>query len=311
MYKIFSRYAHIRQADISMSDSPERKHIKQVAAKGIKARGKISIGRIVQIANQTQVSFDFGNWIPISKSILKKVLLGMVGLGATGALIISIVFIIHPDRYYALQGFFLLAGKQYDEANAAFDKAIEIKPDSGPGWGGRITLQGELKQYNEALNSLDKFIKVTPNSDKLDNLWELWGWRVFFLYKVKRFDEALIYLDKSLEQKPNNHENLFVRAVVLDALQRYEEAIETLEKAIKVKPDSPANWKLKRFILIKMKRFNEALDPANKAIQIEPNSAENWRERAIILMNLGRYDEAVKSFRRARQSDPLYEQGSN
>jgi tetratricopeptide (TPR) repeat protein len=294
-----------------MSNSPDPKHIKQVAAKGIKALGNISIGKIVQIANQIQVSFDFGNWIPISKSTLKKVLLGIVGLGATGVLIISIFFIIHPDRYYALQGFLLLAGKQYDEANAAFDKAIEMRPDSGSGWGGRIWLQGELKQYNEALNSLDKFIKVTPNIDKLDNLWELWGWRGFLLYKVKRFDEALIYLDKSLEQKPNNHKYLFLRAVVLEALQRDKEAIDALEKAIKVKPNFSDNWELKRMILIKLKRYNEALDSANKAIQLEPNSADNWGERAIILMNLGRGDEAVKSFRKAIQIDPLYESGSN
>jgi protein O-GlcNAc transferase len=52
---------------------------------------------------------------------------------------------------YANRGKSLNLLKRYEEASAAYDKALTIKPDSVEAWLGRGNIYAELKHYDEAL----------------------------------------------------------------------------------------------------------------------------------------------------------------
>ena len=46
--------------------------------------------------------------------------------------------------------------KRYDEAFAAYDKALALKPDLAEAWLGRGNVFTELKRYDEAFAAYDK-----------------------------------------------------------------------------------------------------------------------------------------------------------
>ena len=53
--------------------------------------------------------------------------------------------------------------KGYDEALAAYDKAIAFKPDLAGGWLGRGNVFLHLKDYDEALAAYDKALALKPD----------------------------------------------------------------------------------------------------------------------------------------------------
>lgn len=52
---------------------------------------------------------------------------------------------------------------RYEEALAAYDKALEIKPDFHLAWYNRGNALGSLERYEEALISYDKALEFNPD----------------------------------------------------------------------------------------------------------------------------------------------------
>ena len=52
--------------------------------------------------------------------------------------------------------------KRYDEAFAAYDKALALKPDLAEAWLGRGNVFTELKRYDEAFAAYDKAFSLKP-----------------------------------------------------------------------------------------------------------------------------------------------------
>ena len=53
--------------------------------------------------------------------------------------------------------------KRYDEAFAAYDKALSLKPDLEGAWLGRGNVFFELKRYDEAFAAYDKALLLKPD----------------------------------------------------------------------------------------------------------------------------------------------------
>ena len=53
--------------------------------------------------------------------------------------------------------------KQYSEAIADYDKAIELDPNFAAAYTNRGTAKAQLKQYSEAIADYDKAIELDPN----------------------------------------------------------------------------------------------------------------------------------------------------
>ena len=58
---------------------------------------------------------------------------------------------------------FSLKLKRYDEAFAAYDKALALKPDLAEAWLGRGNVFTELKRYDEAFAAYDKALALKPD----------------------------------------------------------------------------------------------------------------------------------------------------
>ena len=53
--------------------------------------------------------------------------------------------------------------KRYDEANSAYDKALELAPDLASAWLGRGNLLSDLQRYDDALAAYDKALSLEPD----------------------------------------------------------------------------------------------------------------------------------------------------
>ncbi|MEG4203868.1 tetratricopeptide repeat protein [Microcoleus sp. Pol7_A1] len=237
------------------------------------------------------------------RSIIQKSLFAIAGLGTLAAVIIAVMLVLNPDRFYALKGLVLMLLKQNHEARQACDKAIEIKQDSGPGWSCQVWLPLVLGQYNDVVINSEQIIKLFPDDP---NLWEFWKWRGFALMELKRYDEALLSLNQSLQLKSDDADTQLFNCRTLYNLQQYDAALQSCNRSLEVK-GLYSTLELKSLILLKLRRYEEALSSYNLVIQINPNDSEIWNNRGIALENLQRYKQAMRSFEQAIKIDPSNE----
>jgi protein O-GlcNAc transferase len=82
--------------------------------------------------------------------------------------------------------------KRYDDAFAAYDKALALRPDLENAWLGRGNSFLELGRYDDALAAYDKALALRPD---LENAWL--GRGNAFL-ELERYGDALAALDKAM-----------------------------------------------------------------------------------------------------------------
>ena len=200
--------------------------------------------------------------------------------------------------HWLVQGFILNELKQYENAIASYDKALEFKPDYHEAWYNRGSALYNLGRLEEAIASYDKALEIKPDKD------EAWHNRGYALDDLGRFEEAIASYDKALEIKPDNHEAWNNRGIALRKLGRLEEAIASYDKALEFKPDKDEAWNNRGIALGKLGRFEEAIASYDKALEIKPDYHEAWNNRGIALRKLGRLEEAIASYDKALEFKP-------
>ncbi|PIQ45261.1 MAG: hypothetical protein COW04_08475 [Deltaproteobacteria bacterium CG12_big_fil_rev_8_21_14_0_65_43_10] len=191
--------------------------------------------------------------------------------------------------------------KRYEEALRAFEKSIELKPDDAKSWMAKRNVLVELSRYDEAFRACDKAIELTPDDDKYPVALAFAN----NLAKLGRYDEALNALDKAIELCPDDKKYPVALGFAdkLADLGRYDEALNALDKAIELCPDDkkyPVALGLANN-LAKLGRYDEALNALDKAIKNVSIGDDVWgkawrRRKADILEKLGRHEEARQVF---------------
>ncbi len=136
------------------------------------------------------------------------------------------------------------------------------------------------RQYEEAIASYDKAVEIQPNLDAA------WNNRGFALDELGRNEEAIASYDKAVEIKPNKDEAWYNRGNALKNLGRYEEAIASYDKAVEIKPNKDAAWNNRGIALSELGRNEEAIASYNKAVEIQPNDELYLKNRDRILQLL-------------------------
>jgi tetratricopeptide (TPR) repeat protein len=139
------------------------------------------------------------------------------------------------DTYYAL-GVLRTAQLDFTGAEAAYQKAIELRPDWNWVYNGLGILMHTMGKYAEAEAAFRRAIELDPDWSRAYNDLAI------LLRLTGRLDEAEVNALRALELNPNavathnNYGNLLV------ALERYEEAENEYRVAIAHEPDHPAPY---------------------------------------------------------------------
>jgi len=205
---------------------------------------------------------------------------------------------VQASELWHKKGLIHAMGKEYEQAIASYDKALEIKPDDHDAWNYRGVALDDLGRFAEAIASYDKALEIKPDDH------EAWYGRGFALGNLGRFAEAIASFDRALEIKPDYHEAWNNRGIALGNLGRFEEEIASFDKALEFKPDDHQAWYNRGFALGNLGRFAEAIASYDKALEIKPDCHQAWYGRGFALGNLGRLEEAIASFDKALEFKP-------
>ncbi len=183
--------------------------------------------------------------------------------------------------------------KRNDEALAAYDKALSLKPDLAEAWLGRGNVFMDRKRHDDAFAAYDKALSLKPN------LEGAWLGRGDVLWNQKRYDDAFAAYDKALSLKPDLAEAWLGQGNALYRLRRLDEALAAYDKAIAQRPGLAEAGLGRANVFYNSKRHDEALAAYDKAIAQRPDLAEAWHKRGIIKVIRGDEKEGQKDCEQA------------
>lgn len=164
--------------------------------------------------------------------------------------------------------------------------------DAG-GWFLRGNALYEAMHYEDALAAYDHAIALRPDLlDARNNS----GTAAF---RLKRYDEALAAYDHVLEFQADHHHAHYGRSAALTRLGRYEEALAAADRAADLDPDFPHPHYGRVVALGLLGRSEEAAAAFDGAPNPRPGDAGGHITRGVALAVLHRYEEALRSFQRA------------
>jgi tetratricopeptide (TPR) repeat protein len=156
--------------------------------------------------------------------------------------------------------------KQYENAIADFDRAVELDTDYAWAVANRGHTYRLLERYEEALADFDRAIELNPEYN-----WAIIG-RGFTHQDMKRYKEALVDFNQVIELDADNAKAIAERGFTYWLLEQYE----------------------------------EALTDFSRAIELDANYTRAVTNRGSTYQMLGRYEEALADFDRAIELDADY-----
>ena len=160
--------------------------------------------------------------------------------------------------------------QRYEEAIAAYNQAIKIKPDYSEAWYAKAALLYQLQRYEEALVAYEKIIQLQPEEA---HAWFVRGW---ILGELQRFDTAVASYDKAIEIDGTLDEAWFYRGKTLEKWKRYEDAIASYDQAIQIKPNYPDAWYNKACCYAAQGNVPVAIETLQKAINLDRDRLKEY-----------------------------------
>ncbi|MBW4618240.1 MAG: tetratricopeptide repeat protein [Cyanosarcina radialis HA8281-LM2] len=164
--------------------------------------------------------------------------------------------------YYAST--LILLGR-YDRAVAISERALKINPNVPESWFYQGRALVELQRYPDAITAFDRAIAINSN------LAEAWAGKGLALNGLKQYRAALRSFDRALEIRSGLLEALLGKGKALQQLSRDREALAAFMDATNAFPDNAESWNLKGEVLFKLQRYEEAQESFNEALRIEPD----------------------------------------
>ncbi len=159
---------------------------------------------------------------------------------------------------------------RHDEAMAAYDEALTLRPDLADAQLGRGHTLFSLNRHDEALAAYDKALALKPD------LAEAWNGRGNILNGFKRHDEASTAFDKALAFKPGLVSAQLGRGNVFLSLDRWDEAMAAYDATLSVSPDLAEAWLGRGNVFSLLNRQDEAVTAYDAALSAKPDLAEAW-----------------------------------
>jgi tetratricopeptide (TPR) repeat protein len=188
---------------------------------------------------------------------------------------------------------------RYEEALAAYEKAIQLDPGYGIAYRMKGYTLHALKRDEEALAAYEQAIAL----DSTDA--GAYSGKGDVLYGLKRYEEALTTYEQALHVDPDFTQASNGQAIALLFLNREEEALAVYDHIIRSGDDPSYVWMAylnSGTLLASLSRYEESLAAFEAASRLEPDDASVWQHMGDVLTVLERSNEAKQAYERARQS---------
>ncbi|HEY7311653.1 MAG TPA: tetratricopeptide repeat protein [Gemmataceae bacterium] len=202
-----------------------------------------------------------------------------------------------PSLWVNLGGVLAPQGR-LPEAIAAFNKAIDLKPDYALAHYSLGIARMKGNDTDRGRKSLEEAIRLWPDfapaHEALGNL----------LARQREPAEAEKHLREAIRLKPNYADAHNDLANVLAMRGKPDEAIASYRTALKFAPNDAKIWKNLGEIQGRQARWEEAVDSFEKALRLDPNYAEVHNDLGFVRLQQRRPNEAVAALRKAVALQP-------
>jgi superkiller protein 3 len=222
------------------------------------------------------------------------------------------------------EGHELRESGHYEEALGAYERAIQLDPESADGWMGK----GDVLK---ALFKNDSDLSAPPEAVGYDLYYaDYWSWRATTLSTMRRVEDArgayevaVELYDERLQENPEDIDSWLNKGKALTNLafmadffgdgekngtELNEEALLAYDRAIELDPQNSRAWSAKGMAL---SDESERLGAYDEAIKLDPENVEAWTYRGFALVNLAAktnndslYEEVVASYDKALEVEP-------
>lgn len=214
--------------------------------------------------------------------------------------------------------------ERYEEAEAAFNAALEIKAEhvsalNGLAWlywdidrseealelfkmsagirptassyGGIANLERRLNEsYEAALEAIDIALVLAP--DYQFGLREK-GW---ILLEMGRSEASRLAFQQAVDRDPEDTNALFGLQLYAEGVDDFEGALVYANLVVDYAPEWSVAYIRRALVLRRLDRFRQAIKDADRAIELDPSESRGYTERAYALWNLGQTGDALESY---------------
>lgn len=190
---------------------------------------------------------------------------------------------------HAHRGVVLMCLQLDEESLAAFERALQLEPDNPVALSQMGNAYLFLKRYDEALQLAERVLA----QDALQAL-PLLRVRTTALYNLSRYDEALASAEQIIVLAPGKVFGYAAKADALEQLGRLDEALQAYERALRYNPGNAVLWARMAGVLLQLEFAGDALVAYERALRIAAEDLAAHNGKALALMELGRYEEALR-----------------
>jgi tetratricopeptide (TPR) repeat protein len=188
-----------------------------------------------------------------------------------------------------------------DEAESAFQRAIEADPSLEVAWFNLGTIFLNKKSYPEARRCLLEAARLNPkDSDAWNNLGSISGMQA-------RYDEALEYFTRSAQADPN-HSNAVQNMMRIYEFQgRVSDAQKAMEKLVSLAPGNADLHLDLAITLVAQNDLQRAREELETSVRLGPNNPDAINNLGAVLLSMGHSAEALERFEQCRRIAPDFD----
>jgi tetratricopeptide (TPR) repeat protein len=197
------------------------------------------------------------------------------------------------------------AQKKYDNAEKAFQKSIDLRPEwQAPhnAWARLSIIQGKT---DEAIEKLESALKANPKNFRayltLGNLY----------HQSKAYSNAIAVYEKAVEVNPSlwfAANNLaFIISEQTGSPEDLEKALNYARKASRSRPNEPRILDTIGWIYYKMGKFDRALGHLDRALYLSPDDPTLNYHIGMVLYKRGQIEAAKIKLKKALESNEPFE----
>ncbi len=152
-----------------------------------------------------------------------------------------------------------------------------------------------LSQLDEALAAYQTVLKIKPDkAAAYTNIGVVY-------YQAGKFDDAVQQMQKALEIDPADAETHYMLGATYVQQQKLDEAEKAFNKAIELKPDLAAAYTGLGNVQLARKNAAGAIDTLKKATELQPDQAEAWLALGQAYAAQGSQTEASQALKQCVQ----------
>lgn len=213
------------------------------------------------------------------------------------------------------EGVAFLKATDFDNAIAAFDRAIALNPNLAPAYHGRGLAWEQKGETAKAESDFREAIRLNPakSSDAQglarsaadlvlpdsDDIPISPSWR-------SNLAQSLANLNAAIKLAPNLTDAYILRAKYEYASGDYDAAVRSLDAAINVDSSLPGPFALRARAWCKKRDYEKAEADCTTAIKLDPQIAQPHFQRGICFQLQGKHEKAIEDFTNALTLDPRY-----